>query len=164
MSLNKSASEGDLTGLAQSRQQAMTFWIPKSPSFSSSTASTNGCASGPQALDGAAGKMQYVKLQQRNSDSGPQYKGSVQDVDVGGGADTDTANSSLPSKGSSFHPNSCNPCLFWFKGSCDKGFTCKYCHLLHEGQKSKRIRPSKRTRMLRAGSGQGEPAAAQLGA
>jgi len=40
----------------------------------------------------------------------------------------------------------CAPCVFWFKNSCGKGINCAYCHFRHEGQKSKRIRPSKKTR------------------
>mmetsp|Transcript_26703 Transcript_26703/g.61467 ORF Transcript_26703/g.61467 Transcript_26703/m.61467 type:complete len:226 (-) Transcript_26703:105-782(-) len=55
-----------------------------------------------------------------------------------------------PSIGSRNHPDSCNPCVFWFKSACAKGAGCSFCHLLHEGQKKKRIRPSKKTRQLRA--------------
>jgi hypothetical protein len=40
----------------------------------------------------------------------------------------------------------CAPCVFWFKNSCGKGINCAYCHFRHEGQKTKRIRPSKKTR------------------
>lgn len=41
----------------------------------------------------------------------------------------------------------CRPCIFWFKGICVKKLQCTFCHLMHDGQKSKRIKPSKRTRM-----------------
>ena len=45
----------------------------------------------------------------------------------------------------------CSPCIFWFKGACVKAARCEFCHLRHKGQKNKRIRPSKKTRMqLRA--------------
>mmetsp|Transcript_10174 Transcript_10174/g.26342 ORF Transcript_10174/g.26342 Transcript_10174/m.26342 type:complete len:326 (+) Transcript_10174:77-1054(+) len=41
----------------------------------------------------------------------------------------------------------CSPCLFWFRNSCSKGITCTYCHFRHLGQKSKRIRPSRKARL-----------------
>lgn len=41
----------------------------------------------------------------------------------------------------------CSPCLFWFRKSCAKGIYCDYCHIRHKGQRNKRIRPSKKTRM-----------------
>ena len=41
----------------------------------------------------------------------------------------------------------CQPCIFWFRGSCAKGEACTHCHSLHPGQKNKRIRPSKKTRL-----------------
>jgi len=41
----------------------------------------------------------------------------------------------------------CSPCLFWFKKQCAKGLFCDYCHFRHKGQRMKRIRPSKKTRM-----------------
>jgi len=40
----------------------------------------------------------------------------------------------------------CTPCIFWFRGICTKGLNCTYCHFRHEGQKSKRHKPNKRTR------------------
>jgi len=43
--------------------------------------------------------------------------------------------------------NECSPCIFWFKKSCAKGLHCDYCHFQHKGQRNKRIRPSKKTRM-----------------
>eukprot|EP00930_Biecheleria_cincta_P053384 TRINITY_DN3884_c0_g1_i1.p1 TRINITY_DN3884_c0_g1~~TRINITY_DN3884_c0_g1_i1.p1 ORF type:complete len:411 (-),score=59.57 TRINITY_DN3884_c0_g1_i1:46-1278(-) len=55
------------------------------------------------------------------------------------------------SRGSRNHPDSCSPCIFWFRGLCGKGMECDYCHIKHPGQKNKRIRPSKSTRLqLRA--------------
>eukprot|EP00930_Biecheleria_cincta_P053387 TRINITY_DN3884_c0_g1_i5.p1 TRINITY_DN3884_c0_g1~~TRINITY_DN3884_c0_g1_i5.p1 ORF type:complete len:368 (-),score=47.39 TRINITY_DN3884_c0_g1_i5:46-1149(-) len=55
------------------------------------------------------------------------------------------------SRGSRNHPDSCSPCIFWFRGLCGKGTECDYCHMKHPGQKNKRIRPSKSTRLqLRA--------------
>jgi hypothetical protein len=56
----------------------------------------------------------------------------------------------LASIGSVHHASgTCTPCVFWFKKSCLKGLTCSYCHFKHKGQKSKRIRPSKKTRQHR---------------
>jgi len=40
----------------------------------------------------------------------------------------------------------CMPCAYWFRGFCKFSVTCKYCHFSHEGQKKKRLRPSKVTR------------------
>lgn len=40
----------------------------------------------------------------------------------------------------------CSPCVFWFQNACVKGMLCSYCHFRHAGQRTKRIRPSKRTR------------------
>lgn len=53
------------------------------------------------------------------------------------------------SLGSRLHPDSCNPCIFWFKDKalCNKGAMCDFCHFRHPGQKNKRIRPSKNTRL-----------------
>lgn len=41
----------------------------------------------------------------------------------------------------------CTPCNYWFKGICRHGILCKFCHFYHTGQKSKRLRPSKKTRV-----------------
>eukprot|EP00450_Noctiluca_scintillans_P029168 CAMPEP_0194538316 /NCGR_PEP_ID=MMETSP0253-20130528/77809_1 /TAXON_ID=2966 /ORGANISM="Noctiluca scintillans" /LENGTH=198 /DNA_ID=CAMNT_0039384417 /DNA_START=9 /DNA_END=605 /DNA_ORIENTATION=- len=54
---------------------------------------------------------------------------------------------SHPSLGSISHPNDCVPCLFWFKDQCKKASMCKHCHYVHVGQRIKRIKKSKRTRM-----------------
>lgn len=51
--------------------------------------------------------------------------------------------------GSMSHPEKCKACVFWYKGSCNKGIVCEFCHFLHDGQKKKRIRLSKRTRVAR---------------
>mmetsp|Transcript_36323 Transcript_36323/g.104375 ORF Transcript_36323/g.104375 Transcript_36323/m.104375 type:complete len:335 (+) Transcript_36323:75-1079(+) len=40
----------------------------------------------------------------------------------------------------------CSPCVYWFKGVCSRGVTCRQCHFIHDGQKGKRLRPSKHTR------------------
>jgi len=40
----------------------------------------------------------------------------------------------------------CRPCLFWFRGSCGRSVQCSFCHIVHEGQTDKRVRPSKRQR------------------
>eukprot|EP00746_Dinoflagellata_sp_MGD_P150867 gnl/MRDRNA2_/MRDRNA2_82642_c0_seq2.p1 gnl/MRDRNA2_/MRDRNA2_82642_c0~~gnl/MRDRNA2_/MRDRNA2_82642_c0_seq2.p1 ORF type:complete len:396 (+),score=54.44 gnl/MRDRNA2_/MRDRNA2_82642_c0_seq2:77-1264(+) len=49
------------------------------------------------------------------------------------------------------HPmgEKCKPCVFWFQEVCHKGEMCLHCHVLHGGQKVKRIRASKATRALR---------------
>lgn len=58
----------------------------------------------------------------------------------------------IESIGSAQHSQGlCQPCVFWFKSQCVKGSQCRYCHLFHDGQKNKRIRPSKRTREQRRG-------------
>jgi len=62
----------------------------------------------------------------------------------------------------------CSPCLFWFRKVCKNGLICSYCHFKHDGQKKKRIRPSKKTRAQRRGrsehadsaAGDGEEASA----
>lgn len=64
----------------------------------------------------------------------------------------------LTSLGSIRHKTgNCSPCLFWFRQCCTKGVNCDYCHIRHKGQKNKRIRPSKKTRMqMRAQSSDDE--------
>jgi len=58
------------------------------------------------------------------------------------------ANGELTSAGSIHHPaGTCTPCAYWFKGICKYSICCNYCHFAHNGQKSKRLRPSKQTRM-----------------
>jgi len=53
----------------------------------------------------------------------------------------------LTSLGSMGHQeDSCVPCPFWFKGACVYGVACKHCHFAHEGQKPRRLRPSKHGR------------------
>lgn len=59
-----------------------------------------------------------------------------------------TVNGDLASVGSILHERGeCSPCAYWFKGICKYSVSCTYCHVLHEGQKSKRLRPSKQTRL-----------------
>lgn len=53
----------------------------------------------------------------------------------------------LTSHGSIKHSSGqCAPCIFWFRGQCKRSVNCSYCHMVHENQKAKRIRPSKRFR------------------
>eukprot|EP00425_Heterocapsa_triquetra_P010050 CAMPEP_0195146404 /NCGR_PEP_ID=MMETSP0448-20130528/171589_1 /TAXON_ID=66468 /ORGANISM="Heterocapsa triquestra, Strain CCMP 448" /LENGTH=215 /DNA_ID=CAMNT_0040184953 /DNA_START=37 /DNA_END=681 /DNA_ORIENTATION=+ len=53
----------------------------------------------------------------------------------------------LTSIGSIKHESGqCIPCAFWFKGVCQLSVNCNHCHFLHEGQKAKRLRPSKNAR------------------
>eukprot|EP00931_Biecheleriopsis_adriatica_P118398 TRINITY_DN93814_c0_g1_i1.p1 TRINITY_DN93814_c0_g1~~TRINITY_DN93814_c0_g1_i1.p1 ORF type:complete len:406 (-),score=61.85 TRINITY_DN93814_c0_g1_i1:55-1272(-) len=60
------------------------------------------------------------------------------------------ADGELPSAGSEKHATGgCKPCLFFKKGQCQKDKSCDYCHFPHPETKSKRIRPSRRTREQR---------------
>mmetsp|Transcript_9685 Transcript_9685/g.30139 ORF Transcript_9685/g.30139 Transcript_9685/m.30139 type:complete len:316 (-) Transcript_9685:51-998(-) len=62
------------------------------------------------------------------------------------------AEGEMTSVGSVLHATGeCSPCVFWFKNSCSKSIKCSYCHFMHRGQKNKRIRPSKQTRMQMKG-------------
>jgi hypothetical protein len=47
------------------------------------------------------------------------------------------------------HTGECSPCTYWFRSSssCKHSVGCRFCHFVHPGQKSKRSRPSKHTRM-----------------
>eukprot|EP00931_Biecheleriopsis_adriatica_P046095 TRINITY_DN26451_c0_g1_i1.p1 TRINITY_DN26451_c0_g1~~TRINITY_DN26451_c0_g1_i1.p1 ORF type:complete len:290 (-),score=48.83 TRINITY_DN26451_c0_g1_i1:43-912(-) len=58
----------------------------------------------------------------------------------------------ITSVGSLLHGDgNCFPCVFWFRGECQKSLKCDYCHFRHPGQKVKRFKPNKKTReMLRA--------------
>mmetsp|Transcript_21784 Transcript_21784/g.49586 ORF Transcript_21784/g.49586 Transcript_21784/m.49586 type:complete len:193 (-) Transcript_21784:59-637(-) len=94
------------------------------------------------------------------SDTDMDTKGHPPDVAAAGGqAELEdariprNANGELTSIGSSGHvAGDCFPCGYWFKGICKYGVKCTSCHFVHEGQKSKRLRPSKhvRKRMRRA--------------
>lgn len=54
----------------------------------------------------------------------------------------------LTSLGSIDHAlGNCIPCLYWFQSQCSRSVDCTYCHIAHPGQKKKRIRPSKKTRL-----------------
>lgn len=54
----------------------------------------------------------------------------------------------LTSLGSVLHEDGqCKPCAYWFKSLCKNGVACHNCHLVHEGQRPKRLRPSKQARM-----------------
>lgn len=52
----------------------------------------------------------------------------------------------LTSMGSCQHDTSCTPCAYWFKGICKNGLACQSCHFVHDGQRTKRLRPSKLAR------------------
>lgn len=55
----------------------------------------------------------------------------------------------LPSIGSAGHfSKSCKPCVFLYNGMCLKGMRCQFCHISHDSDAYKRVRPSKRTRNL----------------
>jgi len=54
----------------------------------------------------------------------------------------------LTSMGALLHSaGTCSPCLFRLKSRCNKSWRCTYCHLPHKVKRSKRIRPSKATRL-----------------
>jgi len=54
----------------------------------------------------------------------------------------------LTSVGSIGHESgNCRPCAYWFKGICSQSLACSSCHMTHDGQKCKRLRPSKQARM-----------------
>eukprot|EP00418_Pyrodinium_bahamense_P076207 CAMPEP_0179069196 /NCGR_PEP_ID=MMETSP0796-20121207/30385_1 /TAXON_ID=73915 /ORGANISM="Pyrodinium bahamense, Strain pbaha01" /LENGTH=332 /DNA_ID=CAMNT_0020766259 /DNA_START=110 /DNA_END=1108 /DNA_ORIENTATION=+ len=40
----------------------------------------------------------------------------------------------------------CKPCVFWHKGVCFKKSDCGFCHLKHEDERVRQVRPSKSTR------------------
>lgn len=53
----------------------------------------------------------------------------------------------LTSVGSIKHAEgNCDPCAYWFKGMCTHGVECRHCHVLHAGQRARRLRPSKSAR------------------
>lgn len=55
----------------------------------------------------------------------------------------------FPSLGSAGHAsNMCKPCVFLYNGMCLKGTRCQFCHIPHDAEQVKRVRPSKRTRNL----------------
>uniref|UniRef100_A0A7S4UNV7 C3H1-type domain-containing protein n=1 Tax=Alexandrium monilatum TaxID=311494 RepID=A0A7S4UNV7_9DINO len=56
----------------------------------------------------------------------------------------------LPSVGSLRHGSECKPCLFWYRGMCQKGQRCVFCHVPHDLNEVSRVRPSKKTRNLLA--------------
>jgi len=65
----------------------------------------------------------------------------------------------LTSLGSLHHKEGeCSPCQFWFKGVCINGLACNHCHFAHEGQRPRRLRPSKqgRLRMKKRSQQEGE--------
>merc|ERR1711974_521913 len=44
------------------------------------------------------------------------------------------------------HLGRCRPCLFWYEGSCNKGPQCLFCHIPHDLDQVRHVRPSKKTR------------------
>lgn len=61
--------------------------------------------------------------------------------------DIPISSSGLTSVGSIGHAQGkCVPCPYWFRDMCTHGVRCHHCHFVHEGQKPKRLRPSKNTR------------------
>mmetsp|Transcript_78125 Transcript_78125/g.197241 ORF Transcript_78125/g.197241 Transcript_78125/m.197241 type:complete len:285 (+) Transcript_78125:133-987(+) len=70
-------------------------------------------------------------------------------------------NGEMTSVGSIGHSEGkCNPCAYWFKGVCAHGVTCRHCHFMHEGQRGKRLRPSKLTRQRLKNKGSGQEGSA----
>jgi len=52
--------------------------------------------------------------------------------------------------------NECTPCCYWYRGICRNGVACRNCHMMHEGQKAKKLRPSKQARQKAARQKGGE--------
>lgn len=53
----------------------------------------------------------------------------------------------LPTKGSALHrAGTCKPCAFVFKGGCQSGVDCKFCHLCQPGEKKRRKKDWKEAR------------------
>ncbi|CAE6946777.1 unnamed protein product [Symbiodinium sp. CCMP2592] len=108
-------------------------------------------------------QMQQLQLQQQmqqlqvQTQRLQQQLAGQQTTGVSQPSDEDALLSQIPfndegeraSLGSRLHPDNCNPCIFWFKDKtfCNKGIMCDFCHFRHPGQKNKRIRPSKNTRL-----------------
>eukprot|EP00747_Dinoflagellata_sp_TGD_P165305 gnl/TRDRNA2_/TRDRNA2_186401_c0_seq1.p1 gnl/TRDRNA2_/TRDRNA2_186401_c0~~gnl/TRDRNA2_/TRDRNA2_186401_c0_seq1.p1 ORF type:complete len:488 (-),score=55.50 gnl/TRDRNA2_/TRDRNA2_186401_c0_seq1:64-1422(-) len=79
----------------------------------------------------------------RKASDAPAIRPDLKDAPRG----PEDTNGEFPSVGSEKHVSGeCLPCVYWFKGICANGKDCRHCHFLHEGQKNKRIRPSKQTR------------------
>mmetsp|Transcript_55012 Transcript_55012/g.123540 ORF Transcript_55012/g.123540 Transcript_55012/m.123540 type:complete len:183 (+) Transcript_55012:2244-2792(+) len=72
----------------------------------------------------------------------------------GSGADRTSQNADLwdhswPSMGSIGHAaGACKPCLFSYKAGCTKGKRCLFCHIPHDPEDVKRVRPSKKSRNI----------------
>lgn len=63
----------------------------------------------------------------------------------------------LPSYGSAGHyAGDCKPCLYYYRQLCRKGHRCDFCHIAHDEDSVKRVRPSKKTRLLLQQRGPGE--------
>mmetsp|Transcript_6077 Transcript_6077/g.13466 ORF Transcript_6077/g.13466 Transcript_6077/m.13466 type:complete len:447 (-) Transcript_6077:155-1495(-) len=68
----------------------------------------------------------------------------------------ETGDGALPADPEEHRRGLCKPCLYWYQGLCRKGESCTFCHLTHEEQQIRRVRPSKRTRICL--QRRGEPA------
>jgi len=65
------------------------------------------------------------------------------------------ANQGLPSIGSAGHRKGCcKPCAFVYKGGCENGALCTYCHLCPPGEKQRRKR---QVRFMQKNLGLGSP-------
>lgn len=54
-----------------------------------------------------------------------------------------------PSEGSKVHfMKECKPCLFWYNGICLKQKRCPFCHIPHDMDEVRKVRPYKATRKL----------------
>lgn len=67
------------------------------------------------------------------------------------GEEANLGSAECPSEGSRHHHlGGCKPCAFVFKGGCQAGPTCQFCHLCGPGEKKRRIRESKATKRAAA--------------
>lgn len=110
-------------------------------------------ADGPKAECGPTGDTLLQSLLAKLGESGPVSNATredIEDLDKEGLLEQipKDEQGELTSIGSFKHEaGTCAPCLFWFNSVCSKELRCQYCHFRHEGQKKKRIRPSKKTRL-----------------
>jgi len=126
---NDNDSNGQADGISS-------FWLPSLSSSSSSRHRTGSAHMGCSSR--GSGKVRDPGLAEEDA------------VAVGGessvaGLGQDSVE--LASRGSAGHAEgTCKPCAYWFKGCCAHGTACRHCHLPHDGQKPKRLRPSKQAR------------------
>lgn len=102
---------------------------------------------GPTAAREAMPRGRGTATRRAQAGSNPPAQG-----ELGGMAEypgDDPEEQTLPSYGSSGHyVGACKPCLFWYHQMCLKGHRCDYCHILHNQDEVKKVRPSKATRTL----------------